>query len=88
MELSWSYVAALVATLAFFYLIFRLLLKEKAIGQENTIRFAALVVGIVLALAIVFVPIANPAASSSLVGVIGVIFGYVIRDVAGSASKA
>lgn len=87
MTLSWSYVVALVAVLIFFYLVFRVLLEEKAIGQKNTIRFAALVVGIVLALAVVFIPIANAAASSSLVGIIGVIFGYVIRDVAGPVNK-
>ena len=80
--MSWPSVAALVAVLAFVFFVFRILLKEKAIAQENTIRFALIVVGVVLAAVIVFVPVANPNVVSGLVGILGAIFGYVIRDIA------
>lgn len=87
MAINWSSVVALVAVLGFFYLVLRILLKEKSIGLENTIRFAALIAGVILALALVFLPVANPTAASGLIGVIGAIIGYVIRDAASLAKK-
>ncbi len=80
--MNWPTVAALCLLLAFVMGIFIYLLKVKRIDSENTIRFACITVGVLIIVIVALVPIANGSVSTGLIGLVGTIFGYVIRDVA------
>jgi|GEM_PF-5106024 len=80
--MNWPNVVVIALALLFSFGLLALLLKEKRIDSENTIRFACIAAGLLIVIIVAFVPIANDKASSGLIALGGTIFGYVICDVA------
>lgn len=79
--MDWQSVAAIGLLLLFAAVLLLVLLKEKRIDSENTIRFAAIAVGVLIIIILAFVPLANDTISSGLIAFGGTLLGYVIRDV-------
>lgn len=79
--MDWQSVATIGLLLLFAAVLLLVLLKEKRIDSENTIRFASIAVGVLIIVILAFVPVANDKIASGLIAFGGTLFGYVIRDV-------
>ncbi len=60
---------SIVALLVFAYMALKILLTEKAIAQENTIRFGALITVVLIIAAVVFSPVDNDNAVTGMIGI-------------------
>ena len=82
-NIDFNAIIKLLMILVFSYSIFRFLLTAKAIGSENTMRFSALLVSLTIVLIVAVFPLTQEV-STALIGLVGTIIGYFIRDAVGA----